>query len=1551
MSCKYFFKGISKKSDKLYQILSKLAGDEGLSYFELHNLISDNIDLTKYSDTLFSAQTDVYNKLVNLKSSPLIFDKWGNVVADDPELGVYNIQHFLDSQYFDPDQKYYTKMNDENYKDALRKRGYTEDQIAQEFERFKLVGADAYVIHYLVNNLEISNVNDPYTWNVQVSLLIGKQITKLTEDITKRKLSHLSTDFQESLLNSFNRVLQSVGNNNNLGSQILQSRIITARENKMGTSTSRVRNIAVTHALTKDGIKLRGHIDQVIVDKYGNIAIYQNVVSSQPYESWIKIKKQKFELELAFLKKILQAKGFNANKISLHLIPTQIVYNDDGSIKDIRMDYPKNIQVQGEYQLGDIDEAVEAYIDTPDLSFGNIDDKVQTALDKTNLMFLNANITQNRITKTIDSYIAQQYNPRTGTGDIVKLEDDPQGYNYAVTIDGEIHKIKEDSLPKNNIELKELLQKEFDKKEKQISTVLDTLVKQIQVARHNPQNTTFEAFKRSNYRLVSLLNKYIEPTYIGGDPVYEWNIIDNEALRNAHILLFKNSKGQIDVVSLANYNLYEVNKHRSNGSNIMNSYIMDNQSGNLYNYDCSFGHMEQIRTLNILNEILPQLDGNFKLGNIQVISTYGRGQGMYSTASDLITKYYSPILEVVNKYNSGVKLNNNFGNINFVDQYELITDYISNFLTTSSYLETNPIRYKLKDAKEQLENANSESARRTALQSFLEYLQNNPVIKNLQNGTSDLTYANDNTKMLANIYNQACYEYNKLMGVYVETKYKPLSWLESNIIKPDANSDNNYRTIKQIVTQTTFRANERVMDAANPIQNFTRDYFNQAGYSTIEGSLIGDENKYFDNMFMHNDRGEKIMMFKNPYKNDAANYMSSHEKLFLKKVLFEFAKVTYSMHNKKFDFTSYEDPEFAKAVEEQEVLRYVPLKRASPTLSVKSLKNGINQFFDTIKGLTSKEDNVFAKWQQTLDKEGSNVSMRDRFENGVTNPFASNMSSDKNVRQEILNQHTNDYWETNIPALLYSYINANILTQEFNKSLILIKSVMFQAKMLALNSGNLKYLEWFQKEADKYLTVNVFNDTILEDTSKKFFTVINPIKHFVSKMFLSFNIKSMFRDTLEGFQQNYIKSATKYGTDISTANLTAAYYIVMKGSCTNVRTISLLNQLCIKYGLSNLDFANIANGLRTDRSGINHWNDIAYNTMKRPDFLNRMTLFVARALQDGVWDALSIDENGKIKYEWKKDKRFQDILKAPKGSEKYNKAKSLYFSAIRDYNKEHIDSPIGYNEDLPSPYSLETIDKIKQVADSIYGNYDRGGRMMAENMAIGMSFAQFTTYSNGIIANWFGKKRVIKGDKLEQQKNEAGQLLYFTEDGTITTENTGVPVMDNIPIVVQGIFYTFGDILGILSDTNQDDKIKKIIAMCKANPNDAANLRKAFASLLWAAFMSILFKNIFDPGYKEVMKSYNSDDVLASAMTYVIYNGGKQSTQNFDELFVIPEYFAGSGASNGMTIPYQSYPTQLVKNMFNTATDPDKHWGEYIVNNIPSLAMYKQATKAYYKEN
>ena len=42
MSCKYFFKGVSKKSDKLYQVFSKLAGDKGLSAIKNRDIEKQN---------------------------------------------------------------------------------------------------------------------------------------------------------------------------------------------------------------------------------------------------------------------------------------------------------------------------------------------------------------------------------------------------------------------------------------------------------------------------------------------------------------------------------------------------------------------------------------------------------------------------------------------------------------------------------------------------------------------------------------------------------------------------------------------------------------------------------------------------------------------------------------------------------------------------------------------------------------------------------------------------------------------------------------------------------------------------------------------------------------------------------------------------------------------------------------------------------------------------------------------------------------------------------------------------------------------------------------------------------------------------------------------------------------------------------------------------------------------------------------------------------------------------------------------------------------------
>lgn len=1561
MGCLYSVNKSKLTDNKVISILSPMLNGEKVTYWDLHNAlkqINEDSPIDSDTDMLFSIQTDTASKLEEIKTvSRLTADRYGNIVEDDIGGNVYNIQHFLDSQYFDPEQKYYLKMNDELYKQYLREEGWSEEQINQQFNRFQQIGQDAYAIHYIVNNFNLPNANDDYSWTIGVTNSVAKKIEELKVTIQNNKLTNKSTNALEWQLAGFQRVLNMLNSEgSNIGAQIRHTLINTARENKVDdVSCKRVRNIGLYQTLNDLGIQLLGHIDQLIVDKYGNIAIYQHKVTSEPMEVWSKSKRKKFELELAFLRNILKAKGFSANKISLHMIPTYVQYEGE-NIKSIKMLDPINVQVSnGNYNLKEVDDIVNNYLSSK-VTFKNISSNISKAADITKIMFPSIDLKANEISKSIDSFIAKEYNPRTGLGSIIRLLDDPEGYNYQIRLGNKTKKIKEITPPKDNTEIKEYLEEEFSKSDEQLGTVLDTLVTNIQTARRNNETPEFKAFKRSHYQLISQLDKYINPIYIGGEPYYEWEIIDNQELRDNHILLFKNSKGQIDVVTLTTNNLYEVNK-KGNNTNILNSYISDSYSGNLYNYNASFGHIHQINTLNILNEVLPTLEGNYKLGNMQVISVKGRGQGMYSPIADLVSQYYVPILDIVQQHNSGLHLQNNLSDLEYVDQYQLVAEYCQELLNTSSYTENNPIKTKLQETITDLDNANNDSAKRTALSGLLEYLQNNPVIKMVQTSNVNITELNENSKLLINVYNQACTAFNKLNDIHVETKHKKLSWAETNLVKPDAISDNNFKTIKSIVTQTTFRANERVIKQANAMMNLSRKYLDKVGYSKAQGAIVGNETSYFQNMFILNNVGEPTMMFKNPYKDDVENRMTSDEKAFLKGALFEFAKVTYSMHNKPFHFTSYEDPKFIEEVNNNEILRRVPLMRASSTLSFSSLKNDLIQLKETAQGLVSADNNIFARWQQTLDKEGVSRSMRDRYEEGVINPFYASMTKDDNARQEALNTHPNSYWETNIPAILYSYINQNILTQEFNKSLILIKSVLFQAKMLALNANNQQYLNWLQNEADKYLTVNVFKDSILEESSKKAMTIINPLRHFVSKVFLSFNIKSMVRDTLEGFQQNYVKSATKYGTDLKAANITKAYKIVTEGSFTSVRDITLLNQLCIKYGLSNLDFANIANGLRTDKSGINHFDDIAFATMKRPDFLNRMTLFVARCIQDGVWDAYSIDKEGNVIYDWTKDKRFSAIKTAKKGSKEYNDALSAYYSQIRLYNKEHIDSPIEFTTDkengLPSPYSLDTIEKIKQVADSIYGNYDTSGKAMAENMAVGMSFGQFTTYMNGIIANWFSRKRVIKGDKTVQCRNEKGQLLYFTQDGEVTTENTGIPVVDGIPMVVQGVFGTFGDIISILAENNDIEEKKKAFNKLLKNPSDAANLRKALVSLLYCAIISALFKEVLDPSYKDFMKE-NRDNVLADSLMYVLYNGAHQSTENFKEVGVIYEYFNGdstNGLSSGMQIPYQAYPVKLIKSAYNTIIDPEKHWGEYIVNNVPSLSMFREATKAYYAEN
>jgi len=149
---------------------------------------------------------------------------------------------------------------------------------------------------------------------------------------------------------------------------------------------------------------------------------------------------------------------------------------------------------------------------------------------------------------------------------------------------------------------------------------------------------------------------------------------------------------------------------------------------------------------------------------------------------------------------------------------------------------------------------------------------------------------------------------------------------------------------------------------------------------------------------------------------------------------------------------------------------------------------------------------------------------------------------------------------------------------------------------------------------------------------------------------------------------------------------------------------------------------------------------------------------------------------------------------------------------------------------------------IRNVGDNIYGSYDRSLRSMGENKALGWAFGMYTTWMNGMWNNWTlkpGKYNVHQMNTIIET-NENGEELWFDEHGNILVQKiddnglkyyidevTGekrepdCPIMKKVPVIVQGILYTFKDMIGIM----RDDGIKSTIDYIKSDPVAQKNMR------------------------------------------------------------------------------------------------------------------------------
>lgn len=1488
-------------------------------------------DFASISDVVFArgdAQNKVYNQIKQVKQeSYAIKDYIRNKNFNDGDPGLNNaksiaLSNFVNCPAFkdangNPLEQFSVEDFIRHKRDLLVQKGMTEVQaIAQaqeEANNWPIIGEDSKNLHILFSrsNFGYNSTVDDFKYTLH---------SLIAKDKSFEKFLPIENALFEQMKRTFDNML------------------------KGKTTYKLVHNFNIAGKATGIEKTIIGHIDYMLIDDSGVLHLYNIKSSTEDSSDWPKQKKENYKYQLALLKAMLASKGINVKGMTLHNIPIKLNYAQlpNGTIdySTIASIIPEDHDVEYTIQNGQY-----VFTKYDNVAYSLFKPKMQNikisseAIDRVNhnlkLEFPEHNIKAVGISKTIDQIVSDL----SYSGSLKRV--DKKDCIYELAINGVTYKITDASPIHKNEQIRNYIIDNYEGLE--LSSVTDRLRQQI-MSSYQLGYTDFSetsGFAISGEYINKALHKYFDKI----NDEYVWEFIDNDTLLSANILAFRNKNtGQIDFVSLSSYNLDDTIK--------FNKYSTNDTIGGSFGYitqinrkllKATYGNLESIRAITLINEIYPEL-GNSKLGILQVLSPYKGGQGYYYTMQDL-NKEYSNFLEVVNSYNSE-KIKDNLNPNSFVTPLDVLMQQYDSIINNDTLNENQKSFIKSFDFARFNEGA-STAARISQLTSLLQtiekksqaiaYRSKNPasLLELLRIGRPEL-------KPLVNLYmlaQDALRYYNEDTPI-LERAHS--TWTRVSTVQTK-NPSRNVRMVANIIQSTYNRVNYESTRQFTSIQQYTKQYFDKVGYTAFRNSIIGDQASIFKNMFETDDNGNVMMIFKNPYSRIGdTNYLTEDERWFLKKALFTINKVRAQIFGRDFNYKNENDKDLTKYINNNtNHYFWVPLQKASKA----SRRQNISGEIDNAKQWW---DNFLHNPQAILNEEINNImtgeeqsqAEQDLKMYSLRNKFLIS-ESDENTRIDFIKSKGENFFETNIANILVDFMVENIKQIEFNKSLTRIKSIMTGIHLL----GDLTNHEMreFQKDIEDLVKLNIFNQSIMEPTSQKWIGRLNTLKRAASKYYIGGNIIAGPRDVLNGLLHNYRIAMDRYGIKLSTGSITKAYTEVTSKIFTNALSIDKLSLLNRQFKIS-YDAAIPEEALKSDRGGFFNADNYLYSQLRRPDYLNRMVVFVAKMVEDGNDQAITV-KDGQLLYDWRKDKRFAVLASGDTNNKDYMKQKGLYLSMIKQYNIDHPNNQIELTSDLPMPYTDAEVQAIKNVANSMYGYYDKPLRAKMENMAIGWVFGQFTTWMNA----WYTNYSLRPDDyadgqvKWEQAKDSSGNLLFWDKDLNETTENTGCPMLKEVPQMVQGIWYTLRDCWnayqkeGLKAWTSKNGMFWKDIY---TDPIQAANLRKLLQDLLTAMTLSLLYAYVFNPAYKEYKKQMKYHSAMQNAVVEIMYKSGYSAYDDFWGPKTLTDMFG-----EGFTPPMYKLPTTVISDLGKTLFG-DKTFAAFIQGYTPFIKGLKDTRNA-----
>lgn len=481
--------------------------------------------------------------------------------------------------------------------------------------------------------------------------------------------------------------------------------------------------------------------------------------------------------------------------------------------------------------------------------------------------------------------------------------------------------------------------------------------------------------------------------------------------------------------------------------------------------------------------------------------------------------------------------------------------------------------------------------------------------------------------------------------------------------------------------------------------------------------------------------------------------------------------------------------------------------------------------------------------------------------------------------------------------LIFNMIVAEGIKRERSPQMLMTSSAIRAITSYMVNRGLDRTGDWqeFIGEINDYVKRKIFNMPIINESNTNLQRVVNIIKGITSVTTLGVSLKAFSREMITGIERGFVRTSLnpELKSKISVPAYKEALWEVVSNCYKNADVMSWHMQLNAIYGTANFSYNQIAENSTIQQWGLKNLNtsDLFF-TATWPDFIHRNAIVIAYLKTIGAYDAYSM-EDGILKYDMSKDKRFKTILKYKTREEcpesdimQWNIEHNIYLDNLTSWiNNGYVKedgTPLKEGDSLPQALSPREVLGLKDIADRIYGNYDEETKSLMRDRLLGSLFLQFRTYGINRLQEFFDGDTFTSDIRMEEvfitDENGNKKKLYMVEnpnkeavqngtefafvfknedDVSLSDIKEGKAVPFRRPVshhIIGGQVQTLVDLGATLFLFKNQAEFEK---MWKDNPTYRANVRLFFLDTLGMAILALIINMLYG---KSMQNDYDDID-------------------------------------------------------------------------------------------